>query len=305
MVVFGYRVGPLLKKTWREIGEDQIGLLAGSAAYNFFFSIFPMLLFLAPLLSVIGNEQKTFEFIMGQLMMVLPADQVPAFEAVVRAVVFSSGSAPGLISLGLLLTAWSASNIVGTLMGALNEAYDVKETRSWLRQQGIRMLDFVISGVIIIVATVIILNGEGVATWIGSLLGVGRAFVVAWDTVQFPLAILFVMAMVAITLYLLPNVRQRPRHVVAASIVTTVLWVLATFLFRIYIRHFPPNKAYGVLGAVIILNGWLYYCMFVLLAGGELASELHAGTGAVDPEAGELFLQRIVSGEGPGHVSRG
>lgn len=299
MIVMGYRVGPLLKKTWREIGEDQIGLLAGSAAYNFFFSIFPILLFLAPLLSVVGNEQATFNFIMRQLMVALPPDQIPPFETVVHAVVFSSG-APGLISVGLLLAAWGGSNIVGTLMGALNEAYDVRETRSWLRQQGIRFLHFFLSGLIVISATIIILNGEGIANYVGGLLHLGPAFVIVWKIIQFPLAFLFMTLMAAFTFYLLPNVKQKRSQVFAAALVTTFLWLLATFLFRLYIQHFPPNKAYGVLGAVIILNGWLYYCMFVLLAGGELASELHDGTGAVAPEKGDLFLGRIVSDRGPG-----
>lgn len=299
MIVMGYRVGPLLKKTWREIGEDQIGLLAGSAAYNFFFSIFPILLFLAPLLSVIGNERAIFAFIMRQLEVALPPDQIPPFEGVVRAVVFSSG-APGLISVGLLLSAWGGSNIVGTLMGALNEAYDVRETRSWLKQQGIRFLHFGLSGLIVISATIVILNGEGVAHLIGGLLHLGPAFVFVWKLLQFPLAFVFMTLMAAFTFYLLPNVKQKKRHVLAAAVVTTFLWLVATFIFRLYIQHFPPNKAYGVLGAVIILNGWLYYCMFVLLAGGELASELHDGTGMVAPEKGDLFLGRIVSGAGPG-----
>ncbi len=299
MIVMGYRVGPLLKKTWREIGEDQIGLLAGSAAYNFFFSIFPILLFLAPLLSVIGNERATFDFIMRQLVVALPPDQIPPFETVVRAVVFSSG-APGLISVGLLLAAWGGSNIVGTLMGALNEAYNVRETRSWLKQQGIRFLHFLLSGFIVIVATVIILNGEGIANFVGNLLHLGPVFVFVWKVIQFPLALLFMTLLAAFTYYLLPNVKQRPKQVFAAALVTTFLWLVATFIFRLYVQHFPPNKAYGVLGAVIILNGWLYYCMFVLLAGGELASELHDGTGAVAPEKGDLFLGRIVSDAGPG-----
>jgi hypothetical protein len=41
----------------------------------------------------------------------------------------------------------------------------------------------------------------------------------------------------------------------------------------------------------------------VLLTGGELASELHAGSGAVDPLKGAIYLGRIVSDEGPGTPS--
>ena len=40
--------------------------------------------------------------------------------------------------------------------------------------------------------------------------------------------------------------------------------------------------------------------MFVVLIGGELASELHHGTGAVAPDKGAIYFGRIVSGQGPG-----
>ena len=112
--------------------------LAASAAYNFFFSLFPLLLFLAPLLSLVGNKEKVIGFLMGQMLSVLPAEDAPAIREILQKVVFSS-SAPGLMSVGLLLAAWSGSNIFGTLMGALNTAYDVQETRSWFKRQAIRL----------------------------------------------------------------------------------------------------------------------------------------------------------------------
>jgi hypothetical protein len=43
----------------------------------------------------------------------------------------------------------------------------------------------------------------------------------------------------------------------------------------------------------------MYYTMLVVLSAGELASELHQGTGALDPEKGAIYLGRIVSEPGP------
>jgi len=43
--------------------------------------------------------------------------------------------------------------------------------------------------------------------------------------------------------------------------------------------------------------------MFVLLIGGELASELHHGTGASEPPRGDVYFGRIVSDAGPGTPS--
>ena len=302
MVIKGFRVGPLLKKTFREIGEDSVTTLAASAAYNFFFSLFPLLLFLAPLLSLIGDNQRTVGWLMSQLTSVLPPDQLKAIQPVLDNVVFSP-SAPKLMSLGLLLAVWSGSNIFGTLMSALNTAYDVTETRSWIKQQAIRVLAFVVSAVIMGVSTIVFLDGERVANWIGGTLHLGSTVILAWTVLQFPLAFAGLVGIAFMAFYLLPNVKQRKGHVLLAAVATTCLWILATLLFRLYVNHFPPNPTYGFIGGVIILLTWMYYTMLVILVGGEFASELHHGTGAVAPDKGAMYFGRIVTGAGPGSAS--
>ncbi len=302
MVIKGYRVGPLLKKTVREIGEDRVPTLAASAAYNFFFSLFPLLLFLGPLLSLVGDKQATMSWLMTQLTSVLPADQVSAFRPILEKVVFSP-SAPGLMSLGILLAGWSGSNIFGTLMGSLNIAYDVEETRSFLKQQAIRLVTFVLGGVIITGSTVVFLNGEGIADWIGGMLHLGSAAIIAWKVVQYPLAIAGLWCLAFVTYYLLPNVRQHKAHALVGASFAAIAWILATLVFRLYVAHFPPNPAYGIIGGVIMLLTWMYFTMFVVLVGGELASELLHGTGAVTPDNGAVYAGRIVTGSGPGSAS--
>jgi membrane protein len=207
------------------------------------------------------------------------------------------------MSLGLLLAAWSGSNIFGTLMGALNTAYDVGETRSWIKQQVLRVVVFVISGVIMGVSTIVFLDGGRVANWIGGTLHVGSAVILAWKLLQFPLASAGLVAIAFMTFYLLPNVRQRKEHALVAAIATTGLWIVATLLFRLYVNHFPPNPTYGFIGGVIILLTWMYYTMLVILIGGELASELHHGTGAIAPDNGAGYVGRVVSGAGPDSAS--
>jgi membrane protein len=299
MVVHGYRVGPLLKHTVHEIGEDNVASLAASAAYTFFFSLFPLLLFLAPLLSLAGDKQRMTSWILTQLTSTLPPAQVAAFRPVLDKVVFSS-NAPGLMSIGLLLAAWSGSNIFGTLMGALNTAYDVKETRSWIHQQIVRLATFVVGIVIMVVSTVVFLKGETIAAWIGNSVHLSGPIIIAWKILQFPTALGGLVLLAFITFYALPNVDQHKGRVLFAALLATGLWIVATLLFRVYINHFPPNPAYGIIGAVIILLTWMYYTMFVILAVGELVSELHHGTGAVAPDRGAVFLGRIVNKGGPG-----
>jgi membrane protein len=253
-------------------------------------------------LSLAGNRERTVGWLMSELTTVLPPDQLEAIRPVLEKVVFSP-SAPGLMSVGLLLAAWSGSNVFGTLMGALNTAYDVRESRSWIKQQLIRLATFAVGSVIVVVSTLVFLNGEGIADWVGSALHLGPAFLFVWKVIQFPVATAGLAGLAFTTFYFLPNVKQRKAHVVLAAILTTIFWILATLVFRLYVNHFPPNPAYGLIGGVIIILTWMYYTMLVVLVGGELASELHHGTGAIAPNKGEVFAGRIVTGTGPGSAS--
>ena len=303
MTLKGYEVVPLVKKTVKEIGEDRIPSLAAETAYYFFFSLFPLLLFLTPLLGLIGDGRQLMESMLGRLSTTMPADTLSLVRRVLGEIVTSSGNA-GIMSVGVLLAAWSGSNIFGALMGALNVAYDVSETRPWWKRQLLRIGVLLLAGGTMIVATMIFLDGERIARWIGSAIGLGAAAVAAWTIVQLALAVALLVGIGAIVFKLLPNVQQRWSHVLVASAITTLLWIVATMLFRLYVQNFGSyNKTYGTIGGVIILLTWMYYSMFVLLTGGELAAELHKGTGATAPSKGEVYYGRIVSDAGPGTPS--
>ena len=303
MTIKGYSVVPLVKRTVKEIGEDRIPSLAAETAYYFFFSLFPLLLFLTPLLGLVGDGQQLMESMLGRLSTTMPPDTLSLLRRVLGEIVTSSGNA-GIMSVGVLLAAWSGSNIFGALMGALNVAYDVSETRPWWKRQLLRIGVLLIAGGTMIVATVIFLDGERIARWIGSAIGLGDAAVAAWTVVQLALAVALLVGIGAVVFKLLPNVHQRWSHVIVASAITTLLWIVATVLFRFYVQNFGSyNKTYGTIGGVIILLTWMYYSMFVLLTGGELAAELHKGTGATAPSKGEVYYGRIVSDAGPGTPS--
>jgi membrane protein len=303
MILAGYHVVPLLKKTVREIGEDRIPSLAAETAYYFFFSLFPLLLFLTPLLSLVGNGPELMESMVSRLSSTLPADALSLLRRTLGEIVTSSGGA-GVMTLGALLAGWTGSNIFGSLMEALNVAYDVTETRPFWKRLVLRLGCLAIAGVVVLLATAVFIDGERLAHWVGESMGLGPTGVTIVTALELVAAFALLVGLCVMVFRLLPNVHQDLRHVVVAAVITTLLWIAATLIFRLYVQHFGSfNKTYGTIGGVIALLSWMYYTMFVVLAGGELASELHHGTGAVDPQKGAVYLGRIVSESGPGRAS--
>jgi len=303
LTVGGYRVWPLVKKTGREIMDDNVLGLAAQTAYYFFFSLFPLLLFVAPMLALVGNKQQMVNWLVAHLAAAVPPSAMTLVQSVVKDVVLSP-SAPAAISVGALLAAYAGSNIFGALMSALNTAYEVKETRSWIRQQLLRLAALLVAGIVMIIATAVMLGGAQIADWLGNALGLSQAFTQLWKVLQIPLALAILVGTAWMAYYFLPNVKQRPIHVLVGAIVATILWVVVTLVFRLYVAHFGSyNKTYGTIGGVIVLLTWMYLSMLVLLAGGELASELHCGTARAEPERGASYAGRIGTEGRPGAPS--
>jgi len=303
MIIMGFNLVPLVKKTVKEIGDDHIPSLAAETAYYFFFSLFPLLLFLTPLLGLVGNGQQLMESLLTRLATTIPADALSLLRRTLSEIITASGGA-GVMSVGALLAGWSGSSIFGALMDSLNIAYDVSESRPWWKRQLLRIACLLLSGIIVLGATFIFLDGERISLWVGRTLHFGAFGIAMWTFLQLALAASLVVVLCLTLFKLLPNAQQRWSHLMLASIVTTLLWIVATLLFRVYVQHFGSyNKTYGTIGGVIALLSWMYYTMFVFLSGGELASELHHGSGAVDPLKGAIYLGRIVSDSGPGTPS--
>lgn len=303
MIIKGFNVVPLVKKTVQEIGKDRIPSLAAETAYYFFFSLFPLLLFLTPLLGLMGNGRELMEGLLARLATTLPPDALSLIRRTLEEIVTTSGGA-GIMSLGALLAGWAGSNIFGSLMEALNVAYDVTETRPWWKRLALRLACLAASGFVVLGATAVFLDGGRIAAWIGGALHLGTAGIIALGVMQVILATALLVGLGAVVYKLLPNLSQRWAHVIVCSAIATVLWIVATLVFRMYVQNFGSyNKTYGTIGGVILLLTWMYYSMFVLLIGGELASEIHHGTGAVDPERGAIYLGRLVTEAGPGRAT--
>jgi membrane protein len=279
MKISGFDVQAIARKTLSEIWKDNVLGLAAQAAYSFFFSLFPILLFLTPLFGVIGDKQEFVSRILTRLSMTLPPEAYALLRGVVKDVVFSQ-NAPGLISVGIILAAFSGSGVVDTVRGALNTAYDVKDPRAWWKQRIFSMLFFVVAALVIGISTVVMVAGPEIVGMVTRILRLGEKTAGIWAVVQYPVVLVLLVGFVAAVFYFLPHVKQRPIHVFVSAIVTVTLWVAITLLFRLYVANFGSyNKTYGTIGGVIILLTWMYWTMVAVLAGGELASELRAGTG--------------------------
>src|SRR2546423_14520491 len=188
MVILGYRPKELIKKTAGETIQDNVLGVAAQVAYNFFFSLFPLVLFLAPLLSLLGDKQQIVSDLLTRFSQMMPAEAFTLFSKAVTDIVFAT-NAPGLISIGFVLAVWSGSNIFTTVMDALDTAYDVTDPRPWWKKRLIAIAVMFGWAIMITLVTGILLAGDTIIRFMHDRLGMGSASLTVWAWLQFPLAI--------------------------------------------------------------------------------------------------------------------
>jgi membrane protein len=83
----------------------------------------------------------------------------------------------------------------------------------------------------------------------------------------------FVLNLVALSIlyYFAPEARQKFRWILPGAVWSTIMWMVASSAFRIFLRNFGAyNKTYGGLAAVVILMIWLWISGLVFLIGAEI-----------------------------------
>jgi membrane protein len=189
----------------------------------------------------------------------------------------SGGGTSGVaFVLGFFGAVWAASGAMGTIMKAVNRAYEVQETRPFWRSRIVAIILVVATGLTTAGVFLLIVVGGSLGDAIAKKAGLGGVFQWTWAILRWPIAFCAILLFFALVYFLGPNMRQRNwKWVTPGSILGSSLWLVLSGLFALYVT-FAGNytKTYGTLASGIILLLWLNYSAFAVLYGAELNSEL-------------------------------
>jgi membrane protein len=275
------RWSEILKRTFRAAYDDNCLGLAAQLAYYFFLALFPALLFLLALASLFPFE--LIQDLLSSLALVAPPEVLSIIRNQLTKI--ATGDDRGILTIGIVGAVWSSSAALGAMIDAMNRAYDVTESRPWWKVRLIAMALTIALAAFILVSSLLVLVGPMVAEWLGRYAGYGVAFEWAWKILQWPLAVLLTTTGLAIVNYVAPDVRQEWRWTIPGSIFGTILWLLTSLAFKVYVARFADyNETYGAIGGVMVLMLWFYLSGLAILVGAEMNAEIeHASPEGKNP----------------------
>jgi membrane protein len=264
-------------RAWKETGKDNLGIVAAGVAFYGFLALVPLLGATVLTYGLIADPATVVRDA-GSITNMLPGETGQLIGEQLVSVVETSGGKKGFgLLLALAIALWGARNAAGSLITALNIAYEEEETRGFIKTNLLALLMTLGAVLLALFAGGAMGVLAGLESWLPNIGTVG-AFLFQLLTYALLGAI---AAGAAATLFRYGPSRDRAKWVwlTPGSLLFAGGWLLLTLLFGIYVRNFGNYGAtYGSLSAIVVLLTWLYFSSFLLLFAAEINSEVEHQT---------------------------
>ena len=251
--------------------KGAISSRASAIAYSFFMAIFPFLLFMLNVIPYIPirNFQGRFLKFIDEL---LPAQTHEFFYPVIEDI--ATNPRTGLLSFTLILALFLMANGVNAIFSAFEYSVHVTINRGYIRQYSISVGVAFLLSMILILTLGGVAYGEYLINWLKTDTLIDND--VFWiSVVQYLFFIVMLYVIVAALYYFGVQKRGSNRFWSIGALATTILILLTTYGFGIYINNFSKyNELYGSIGALLIMLVYIWLNANLLLMGFELDQSL-------------------------------
>jgi membrane protein len=257
-------------RTFKEFLADDCMGLSQQIAYSSLLAFFPAVIFLVGLLGLVGAYETLRDF----LAPIAPRDVLATIETLQQ----DSRGATSVVAflVGAVGAMWAASGAAGSMIKAVNRAYERVETRPFWKTRLIALVLVTLTGLTLAGLLLLIVFGGPLGQAIADYAHLGGAFELVWAILRWPIAFMGITLFFGFVYYLAPNVDHRDwRWITPGSLVGSVMWLALSGLFALYTSFSDSySKTYGALASGVVLLLWLNYSAFALLFGAELNAEI-------------------------------
>ncbi len=267
------------KAIYGRFGEVQVTDRAAAMTYYSILSVFPALLVVVSLVTLLGSYPETYQSIVNTLRDTAPGPAVDAIDSALRNSLSSRGDAGVVLAVGLALAFYSASGATGAAVRSLEAINRARRGRDFLPNLGVRFGLTALLAVLVLIAFLAVVVAGPLFGSIADAAGVSGVVASLVGYMRWPIGAAALLASFAIVYALGPRRTPEPgdrslRSVLPGAVVGTVLWFAVSLLFTAYVSHFGSyDKTYGTLGALISLLIWLWLGNLAFLIGALFNAE--------------------------------
>ncbi|MGD9894629.1 MAG: YihY/virulence factor BrkB family protein [Dehalococcoidia bacterium] len=268
----GMGMAEFVRRTAVSTAKDNVFSFAGNIAFRALFALFPALIALLWLLNVLHADGLVSTLI-SLIETALPETASGPIKQQLSSV--PEEQASGAFTIGAIFSVvaavWALSTMMRAMMTGLNQIYGVEESRPFWKSTATTIVLALAVSALLVSALFLIVFGSAIAEEIAEATGLGVAFRWAWELVTWPVLFLLIFSACALIYYVAPDVKQRVRWISPGTVGATLLWLLFTLIYSIYVNNFASyDSIYGQLAGIVVLMAYFYTASFILLLGGEM-----------------------------------
>ncbi|MEO5691288.1 MAG: YihY/virulence factor BrkB family protein [Candidatus Saccharimonadales bacterium] len=261
-----------LVETWRAIGDKNIGMLSAGIAYFGVLAFFPLMAAIVALAGIAVQPEEVQKTAL-EISQFVPADIHKLLVTQLENATGNVASNKLVVAVGITLSIIGVAGAIGNTMNALNIMYEIKEKRSFI-QQRVTSLVLTLGLIMVMIAIVpLLFAGSDVLKW----LGVPSTFIDIFSVVRWVLLAGIMMTSLAVLYHFGPSRQPRTawQWVSWGAIMATILWVIGSAIFFIYLQYFANfSDSYSLFAGLIALMVWLNLSSFIVLLGAEINHRL-------------------------------
>jgi membrane protein len=267
----------IASRTWKRVWQDNVGLVSAGVAYYGFLALVPLLGIIVLAYGQVADPQTVVANV-RTMTALLPRDVAGLISDQLLAAVKTAKETKGIGILAALAVAlYGGTNGSGSIISALNIAYEEKEKRSLGH---FYLVAAVITICAVLLALVAVVSTTALA-FLGTFAPAASPGLILLSRIGGYLLLAVGAAAVAATLYRFAPSREHARWtwITPGSLFAATTWLLLTLLFSVYVTSITDyHTTYGSLGTVIVLLTWIYLSAYALVVGAELNSEIEHQT---------------------------
>ena len=258
----------ILKKVFKfvdRVGEHHVGAYAAQSAFFLVLSLIPIILLL---LTLVQYTPVTKADVMSAAYEIFPATIRTTMVSIINEVYNQSRA---IIPVTALVAIWSAGRGTMAITNGLNCIHKMRETRNYLFVR-VRAAFYTVLLILAIVLSLLLLGfGNSISLLVNEYVPVIQYvtdFIIEIRTIS----ILCVLMVFSICVYrFLPNRRSKLKYQIPGAVFTAFGWTLASFFISVYMDIFKGfSNMYGSLTTIVLIMLWFYFCIYILLIGGEI-----------------------------------
>lgn len=269
----GVPVFDIVKFILSELKNEDIMIRANSMAFSFFIAIFPALIFLISLLPYLPIDN----FIENLKLSILSLFPTEAADFVIELIdELTQIERGGLLSIGIALALFFASNGILSMMRGFNKQYEISyKSRTVLQKRGTAIFLTIALSTFLIISVMIIILGKSLIDQLFHWAKLDNFSYNAFLVLRWLIVSILIYFGIALIYHLGPALRKRLRFLSAGASVATFLIILSSLGFSYFVNQFETyNRIYGSIGVLIVILLLFQINSLIILIGYELNASI-------------------------------